>query len=212
MSLMEYLLLVFSSLFVIIDPIAAVPTFLVMTPHNTTRQRTRMAMVACIVAAVVLVGFAIVGQQLFKLLGITMPAFQIAGSVLLMLVALDMLRARRTEVKETLEETTAGMEKNDIAVTPLAVPILAGPGACSTVLLLHHEAHGAMQLTVLYASIVLVCLVSFGIFWLAARHARLLPPITLKVVQRLMGLLLAAIAAQFFLDGVKASGILMSRG
>lgn len=209
---MEYLLLVFSSLFVIIDPIAAVPTFLVMTPHNTIRQRTRMAMVACIVAAIVLVGFATVGQQLFKLLGITMPAFQIAGSILLMLVALDMLRARRTEVKETLEETAAGMEKNDIAVTPLAVPILAGPGACSTVLLLHHEAQGAMQVTVLYASIVLVCLVSFGIFWLAARHARLLPPITLKVVQRLMGLLLAAIAAQFFLDGVKASGILMSRG
>ena len=170
-----------------------------------------MAMMACIIAAIVLVGFGIVGQQLFKLLGITMPAFQIAGSILLMLVALDMLRARRTEVKETLEETAAGKEKNDIAVTPLAVPILAGPGACSTVLLLHHQAKGVAQVTGLYACIVLVCLLSFCIFWLAARHARLLPPITLRVVQRLMGLLLAAIAAQFFLDGIRASGILTSR-
>lgn len=208
MPLTEYLLLVFSSLFVIIDPIAAVPTFLVMTPHNTIGERVRMAMVACIVAAIVLVGFAIIGQQLFKLLGITMPAFQIAGSILLMLVALDMLRARRTEVKETQEETAAGLEKNDIAVTPLAVPILAGPGACSTVLLLHHQAQGVMQTAGLYVCIVLVCMLSFLIFWFAARHARLLPPITLKVIQRLMGLLLAAIAAQFFLDGVASSGIL----
>jgi multiple antibiotic resistance protein len=118
-----------------------------------------------------------------------------------------MLRARRTEVKETQEETVAGMEKNDIAVTPLAVPILAGPGACSTVLLLHNQAETWAQVTGFYVCVVLVCVLSFGIFWLAARHARLLPPITLRVVQRLMGLLLAAIAAQFFLDGISGSGI-----
>jgi multiple antibiotic resistance protein len=136
-----------------------------------------------------------------------MPAFQIAGSILLMVVALDMLRARQTETRETDEEKAAGIQKNDIAVTPLAVPILAGPGACSTVLLLHTQAQGAAQVAVLYACIALVCALSFGIFWLAARHARLLPPITLRVVQRLMGLLLAAIAVQFFLNGVQSSGI-----
>jgi multiple antibiotic resistance protein len=203
----EYFLLVFSTVFVIVDPIAAVPTFLAITPHNSAAQRARMAMVACIVVGIVLSLFATLGQALFKLLGITMPAFQIAGSILLMLVALDMLRARRTEVKETEEETAAGMEKTDIAVTPLAVPILAGPGACSTVLMLHTQAIGVAQVAVLYVCIWLVALLSFVIFWLAARHARLLPPITLRVVQRLMGLLLAAIAVQFFLTGVKTSGI-----
>ena len=206
--MMEYLLLVFSTLFVIIDPIAAVPTFLAITPHNTAQQRTRMAMVACSVVAIVLIGFATIGQAIFNLLGITMPAFQIAGSILLMLVALDMLRARQTETRETDEEKAAGIQKNDIAVTPMAVPILAGPGACSTVLMLHTQAQGAAQVAVLYACIVLVCVLSFGIFWLAARHARLLPPITLRVVQRLMGLLLAAIAVQFFLNGVRDSGVL----
>jgi multiple antibiotic resistance protein len=208
MSLAEYLLLVVSSLFVIVDPIAAVPTFLGMTPHNTAAQRIRMAWVACGVAALVLMLFATLGQAIFNLLGITMPAFQIAGSILLMLVALDMLRARRTEVKETAEENAAAAEKDDIAVTPMAVPILAGPGACSTVLLLHQQAQGATQVLLLYVSIAGVCLLSFGIFWLAARHARLLPPITLRVITRLMGLLLAAIAVQFFLNGIKASEIL----
>lgn len=208
MTVFEYLVLVISSLFVIVDPIAAVPTFLGMTPHNTAAQRIRMAWVACGVAALVLMGFATIGQAVFNLLGITMPAFQIAGSILLMLVALDMLRARRTEVKETAEETAAGAEKDDVAVTPLAVPILAGPGACSTVLILHEQAKNVIEIVLLYSSIALVCLISFAIFWLAARHARLLPPITLRVITRLMGLLLAAIAVQFFLTGIDGSGLL----
>src|SRR5262245_48027343 len=111
MSLVEYMLLTFSSLLAIIDPIAAVPTFLAMTRGNSQAERTRMALVACTVATVVLVSFATVGQFVFRLLGITMPAFQMAGSILLMLVALDMLRGRQTELKETAEETAAGVAK-----------------------------------------------------------------------------------------------------
>src|SRR5258707_3052780 len=145
MTLTEYILLAASSLFVIIDPLATVPAFLAMTPTDTPDQRIRMARLACCVAAGVLVGFAIAGRWIFKFLGITMPAFQIAASMVLLLVALDMLRAQRSRVQQTTEDTEAGMEKTDIAITPLAIPMLAGPGAISTAILLEHQAKDFAQ-------------------------------------------------------------------
>src|SRR6266436_6412504 len=108
MSLSEYILLAASSLFVIVDPLAVVPAFLAMTPSDTPEQRMRMARLACCVMAGVLIVFAAAGQWIFKLLGITMPAFQIAASIVLLLVAFDMLRAQRPSVQETSEETAAG--------------------------------------------------------------------------------------------------------
>ena len=139
MTLSEYILLANSSLLVIIDPLATVPAFLAMTPADTPEQRIKMARLACWVAAGVLVAFAAAGKYIFKFLGITMPAFQLAASIVLLLVALDMLRAQRSRVQETSEETAAGVIKTDIAVTPLAIPMLAGPGAISTAILLHNR-------------------------------------------------------------------------
>src|ERR1051326_1475845 len=136
MNLHEYILLAASSLFVIVDPIATVPAFLAMTPTDTPEQRIRMARLACVVMAGILLGFAVSGRAIFRFLGITLPSFQMAGSVILLLIALDMLRAQRSRVQETTEETFAGTEKEDVAITPLAVPMLAGPGAISTVILL----------------------------------------------------------------------------
>src|SRR5215510_10486732 len=140
MGLSEYMLLAASSLFFIVDPFATVPAFLAMTPTDTPEQRTKMAGLACCVMAGVLIVFAAAGKIIFKVLGITMPAFQLAASIVLLLVALDMLRAQRSRVHETAEEKAAGVEKSDIAVTPLAIPMLAGPGAISTAILLHQEA------------------------------------------------------------------------
>src|SRR5258706_10339221 len=145
MRLPEYILLAASSLFVIVDPMATVPAFLAMTPTDTPEQRTRMAGLACCVMAGVLIVFAVAGKMIFKVLGITMPAFQIAASIVLLLVALDMLRAQRSRVQETREETAAGTEKNDIAITPLAIPMLAGPGAISTAILLQNRAVNLAQ-------------------------------------------------------------------
>src|SRR5512143_3878820 len=116
MSLSAYILLAASSLFVIVDPMAAVPGFIAMTPYDTPEQRIRTARLACVVVAGVLMLFAIAGKWIFKFLGITIPAFQIAASIVLLLVALDMLRAQRSRVQETSEETAAGVEKADIAV------------------------------------------------------------------------------------------------
>jgi len=205
MSLAEYALFAFSSLFVIIDPIATVPAFLAMTPNDTPAQRIKMARLACVVSVVILLAFALTGHRIFKFLGITLPAFQIAGSVVLLLVALDMLRARRSAVQETAQETDAGASKEDIAVTPLAVPMLAGPGAITTAVLLHNRASGVVQEVALCLCIVGVCLASYAIFSLSARGAQWLNPIAMRVTTRVMGLLLAAVAIQFMLDGLKSA-------
>jgi multiple antibiotic resistance protein len=201
-ELVEFALLALGSLFVIVDPIAAVPLFLAMTPQETPAQRIKTARLACAVMTGVLLLFAVAGRTIFKFFGITMPAFQIAASIVLLMIALDMLRAQRSRVRETEEETSAGAEKEDIAVTPLAVPMLAGPGAISTVILLHNRAVGVAGQLILYASILAVAAASYVIFRLSARGAEWLSPIALRITSRVMGLLLAAVAVQFLLNGI----------
>src|SRR6266704_2528400 len=203
MRLPEYMLLAASSLFVIINPLAAVPAFLAMTPTDTPEQRIKMARLACLVMVGVLIVFAAAGKWIFKFLGITMPAFQLAASIVLLLVALDMLRAQRSRVHETSEETAAGLEKTDIAVAPLAIPMLAGPGAISTAILLHQQATNTGQTIALYVCILGVSLASYIILHLSANGARWLSPIAMNITVRIMGLLLAAVAIQFMLNALR---------
>jgi multiple antibiotic resistance protein len=203
MTLAEYSLLAASSLFVIIDPLATVPAFLAMTPTDTPEQRIKMARLACCVSAGVLVVFSIAGKWIFKFLGITMPAFQIAASIVLLLVALDMLRAQRSRVHETSEETAAGVEKNDIAIAPLAIPMLAGPGAISTAILLNNQAANVAQRGALFVSILAVCLACYFILRVSAHGARWLSPIAMNLTVRIMGLLLCSVAIQFMVNALK---------
>jgi multiple antibiotic resistance protein len=204
MSLLAYILLSTSSLFVIVDPLAAVPAFIAMTPSNTPADRIRMARLAALVMAGVLLAFAFAGRLIFRFLGITMPAFEIAASIVLLLVALDMLRAQRSRVLETREETDAGMEKLDIAVTPLAIPMLSGPGAISTVILLQNQAVGLPQSIALCISILIVSSATYLILRVSARGIQWLSPIALNIAIRIMGLLLAAVAVQFMINGIMA--------
>lgn len=203
MTLPEYSLFAFGSLFVIVDPITAAPAFLAMTPQDTVASRLRTARLGCAVAVGVLAVFAAAGPWIFKFLGITLPAFQIAGSLLLLRIALDMLQARLSPARQTDEELEAGTAKEDIAITPLAVPILAGPGAISTALILLNQAQDAKQAAALFVCIGLVGAVSYGILALAARGAGQLSSLALKLVTRLMGLLLAAVGVQFILNAVE---------
>jgi len=203
MTLPEYILLATSSLFVIVDPLATVPAFLAMTPTDSPEQRIKMAGLACCVMAGVLISFAIAGKWIFKFLGITMPAFQVAASLVLLLVALDMLRAQRSRVLETSEETDAGKEKTDIAVAPLAIPMLAGPGAISTAILLHNQAADALQKASLYVCIIIVSFASYLVLRVSARGARWLSPIAMNITVRIMGLLLAAVSIQFMINALR---------
>jgi multiple antibiotic resistance protein len=209
--LLQYVLFAFSSLFIIVDPLATIPAFISMTPDETVQDRQRMARLACTVMAVVLVVFALAGKWIFKFLSITMPAFQIAASVVLMLVAIDMLRAQRSRVHETKEETLEGSHKTDIAITPLAVPMLAGPGAISTVILLQSKANDVWQHAGLFGCIIVVSLVSYLILHAAASGAKRLSPIALRITARIMGLLLAAVAIQFMLNALQDLGVTLTR-
>lgn len=207
MTTSEYALLALSSLFVIVDPIAAVPAFVTMTADNSPGERLRMARMAAVVAGFLLLVFAVLGNALFRLLGITIPAFQMAGSVVLLLVALDMVRAQRSRVRQTDEEEAEGTAKEDVAITPLAVPMLAGPGAISTVILLHAKADDWPKRVVLGLAIGAVAVASYWTFALASRGSRWLTPIAMKVVERIMGLLLASIAFQFLINALVELGV-----
>jgi multiple antibiotic resistance protein len=207
----EYAVLAFSSLFVIVDPIATVPAFLAMTANSTLSQRLRAARTACLIVIGILSGFALVGQRLFSLLGITLAAVQVAGALVLLLVALDMLRAQRSPVQETAAETAEGAAKDDIAITPLAVPMLAGPAAISAVILLEAQAVSWVYRGILLACVVLVGLASYGILAIGASGAKWLSPLAEKIITRLMGLLLAALAIQFLFNGLRGDGGLLAR-
>jgi len=202
--LTEYIVLAASSLFVIIDPLATAPAFLAMTPNDSREQRLRTARLACMTAAGILLSFSLTGPLIFKVMGITMPAFQMAGSILLMQVSLDMLRAQRSRVKETDAETLAGVDKTEIAITPLAIPMLAGPGAISTTVLLQNEATTWAQHVALYLCIGAVCFASYLVLRLSARGVQWLGPIAMSLSIRIMGLLLASVAVQFMLNAIKA--------
>jgi len=200
---MEFALLALSSLFAILDPIAVVPAFLAMTANDTPAEKLRMARLACSVAAGVLMLFAAAGNLIFKVMGITLPAFELAGSLLLLRIALDMLSAKRSATRETDEEVAEGAAKEDIAITPLGVPMLAGPGSITTALILFHQAKGAAEVAELFVAIALVCVAAYVILWLVVHGARYLNPLALKLMTRLFGLLLAAIAVQFILNALE---------
>ena len=200
---LNFAILSFWSLFVIVDPIGAVPTFLAMTEDSTTRQRVRMARLASLVTFSVLLVFSLGGSWILSIFGITMPAFEVAGGVILLKVALDMLQARQTAIKETPEEKKAGAAKEDVAITPLAVPILAGPGAITAVVLLKGQSTALVDHAIIVGNIVLVSLITFFILRIAARGSAIFSAITLKIITRVMGLLLAAIAMQFVLNGIR---------
>ena len=205
MSLLDFTILSFTSLFVIVDPVGLIPAFLAMTQKNTTQERVRMAQLASLITFGILILSFLFGQRLLTAFGITLPAFEIAGGIVLLLVALDMLQARRTATKETQEEKAEGITKDDVAVTPMAIPMLAGPGAITAVILLTNKAETFAHHMILAGNIFLVSALTLLILWTAAVRSKILSVIALKIMGRLMGLILAAIAVQFILNGVLAA-------
>ncbi|HLD55998.1 MAG TPA: NAAT family transporter [Candidatus Omnitrophota bacterium] len=191
----------FWSLFVIVDPITVVPVFLSMTGQDTNQDRVRMARLACLVTFFVLLCFSLGGSWILKIFGVTLPAFEIAGGIVLLKIAIDMLQGRRTLLKETPEEEAEGATKEDIAITPLGVPMLAGPGAITAVVLLGSRSESIVQHGIVIANIFLVSLIAFLTLRFAVFRSSIFSTITLKIISRLMGLILAAIAVQFILNG-----------
>ena len=205
--LLKELLLIFTSVLFIVDPFAAVPSFLAMTARDTPAQRRAMARRGAWTCAVTLTVFALGGSLIFTLFGITLGAFKIAGGVLIGLNALEMVQARRSMQRETPIEQAEGTQKEDVGIIPLGVPMLAGPGAISTVMVLALGSRSAASTAALYVSVALTAYVSYLVLAAATAVEHRLGQTGMRILTRLMGLVLCAIAVQFIVDGIKMTGL-----
>jgi multiple antibiotic resistance protein len=187
----------------VVDPFAAIPIFLTITAGDPPEKRRAMAGRAALATGITLTVFALTGGFLFKALGISLGAFKIAGGIVILLMALDMIRAQPSRTRSTAAEQAEGLEKDDVAIVPMAIPMLAGPGAIATVtVLMSRAAWRPVPTLAVLASIAITSLISWLLLRTAARAERFLSRTTLRIVERLMGLLLAAVAVEFMAGGV----------
>ena len=201
MSYLSYSLVALSAIFVVVDPISVVPIFIAMTAGDTAEKRQRMALRASITGAALLTVFALFGAVIFKFMGVTLGAFKFAGGILLLLTALDMLRAQPARTRSTAEETAEGAQKQDVAIVPLAVPLLAGPGSVATVMVLMSRGPGFWVGIPVVGAIAATFVASYFMLRAAGLVDRWLGKSGIAILQRVMGLMLAAIAIQFMVDG-----------
>jgi multiple antibiotic resistance protein len=202
----EFLVSALVTLLVVVDPLGLVPAFLATTRGLTAKLRRQVALRACVIAGAILIGAALIGDWLLRQLGITLPAFRIAGGLLLFAVAFEMVLGLRRERDAKDAEQAIEEHIHDMAAFPLAIPLMAGPGAITaTILLAGQAAYRPQWLAVLLAVVVVVmaaCLISF----LAAERIGKLLGVTGNVVlSRLLGVILAALAVQYVVDGVRAA-------
>lgn len=199
---LSFFLLSFTSLLAIVNPLSAVPMFLAMTVRYSPELRARTLRRAIMTAFLVMVAFALLGNYILRFFGITTHAFQIAGGIIFFGIGWDMLQAKRSGVKATEAEETEGAIKDDIAITPLGLPTLAGPGAITTVIALLADARTVPNMIAVYVAIALTLLVSWMLLTLAPRVVRRLGQTGLNVLTRIMGLLVTVIGVQLVINGI----------
>jgi multiple antibiotic resistance protein len=204
---LDFLVSSFVTLLVVVDPVSLAPIFATLTRGLSVKEHRRIAVEACLLATAILCGVALAGDWLLTQLGITLPAFRIAGGVLLFAVAFDMVLGWRSE-RESREAEDA-VQRNrarHIAAFPLAIPLMAGPGAITATLLISgRSGGGAAYLLMLLGVIVVVAAICFAVYLSASRLARLLGTSANLVLSRLLGVILAALAVQYIIDGVRAA-------
>jgi len=201
----DYAISALLTLFVVVDPVGLCPTFLVVTEGLPRAARRSVALRASIIAGAILIGTALIGDWLFRTLGISLPAFRIAGGLLLFLIAVEMLFGVRMRREGQAAEEAVEEHVRNIAAFPLAIPLLAGPGAITATVLLAGRANdNPVLLALLIAVVVLVAAACFVAFLFAERISRFLGMTGNIVLSRLLGVLLAALAVQYVVDGVRA--------
>lgn len=202
----ELFLSAFVSLLVIIDPPGCAPIYASLTTGATAAQRRNMAIRSVIVAGAILLVFALFGKQLLELLGISLDAFRIAGGLMLFLIALDMVFEKRTQRREErAREIRETPEIEDVSIFPMAMPMLAGPGSIASVMLLVARANNTQELLTVLGALAAVLLITLAALLAAGPLMRLVGEKIEAVITRLLGVLLAALAAQFVVDGIKQS-------
>jgi multiple antibiotic resistance protein len=202
---LDFLIAALVTLAVVVDPLGLVPSYLAVTHGLPVRARRHVALRACLIAAAILAGSALIGDWLLHTLSISLPAFRIAGGLLLFSIASEMVFGVRIARQSQEAEEAVEERVRNIAAFPLAIPLMAGPGAITATVLLAGRADGdAVHLAVLLGVIAAVLVLCFAVFALAARVAALLGTTGNVVLSRLLGVLLAALAVQFVIDGVRA--------
>jgi multiple antibiotic resistance protein len=201
--LLEHLVIALPAVFFVVDPPGAVPLFLAMTARDSRAKTLSMARRACIAGALLLFFFAFFGALIFKMFGVTLAAFRVAGGILLMLTALDMLRAEASKTRTSKAEADEGVEKEDIAIVPLAMPVLSGPGSIATVMVLMADQDVYPRGIAVSIAIAITFVGTYFTLATAQRFLKVLGQTGLAVTQRVFGLLLAALAVQFIADGAR---------
>ncbi len=212
--LVRFSLLALSSIFFLVDPFAAIGSFLAITAGADATRRKRMARKAALTCFIVLTSFALAGQFIFRMFGITLPAFEIAGGLILLLIGLDMLQAKRSPTQETSGDKEEAAEKEDAGIVPLGIPMLAGPGAISSVMVLVGQVVHIWQwqMVAILGSIAVTALVSYWVLAGAGRVRRVMGETGIRILVRIMGLLLVALAMQFFVNGLTDLGVISKQG
>jgi multiple antibiotic resistance protein len=204
----RFSLLALSSIFFLVDPFAALPTFLAITEGADPARRRRIARKGSLTALIVLSTFAFAGEGIFRLFGITLPAFELAGGIVLLLIGLDMLEAKRSATQEVAGDTVAAAQKEDAGIVPLGVPMLAGPGAITSVMVLVGQAQSKWQMAAILISIAVTALVCYLVLGHSNLVVKVLGDTGIRILVRVMGLLLVALAAQYFVNGLADLGVI----
>ena len=204
----RFSLLALSSIFFLVDPFAALPTFLAITAGSDPARRHRTAAKGALTALIVLSTFAFTGEAIFKLFGITLPAFELAGGIILLLIGLDMLQAKRSPTQEAAGDTVAAAQKEDAGIVPLGVPMLAGPGSITSVMVLVGQVQYHWQMVAILVSIAITAAICYLVLRHSDKVARLLGDTGIRILVRIMGLLLVALAAQYFVNGMADLGVI----
>ncbi|MGD0732540.1 MAG: MarC family protein [Terracidiphilus sp.] len=208
--LVRFSVLALSSIFFLVDPFAAIPSFLAITESASPERRQRMARKGALTCFIVLTSFAVGGQLIFKMFGITLPAFEVAGGLILLLIGLDMLEAKRSPTQEAHGDTEEAAAKEDAGIVPLGIPMLAGPGAISSVMVLVGQVPSLWhwEMGAILGSISLTSLISYWVLAGAGRVRQVMGETGIRILVRIMGLLLVALAMQFFVNGLTDLGLI----
>jgi multiple antibiotic resistance protein len=211
--LVRFSVLAFTSVFFLVDPFGAIPSFISITASVDPVRRKRTARKAALTCFIVLTSFALGGQIIFRIFGITLPAFEIAGGMILLLIGLEMLQAKRSATQEVTGDTEEASQKEDAGIVPLGIPMLAGPGAISTVMVMVGQVPSLWhwQMAAILGSITVTSLVSYWLLAAADRVRRMMGETGIRVLVRVMGLLLVALAMQFFVNGFTDLGLIPRR-
>jgi multiple antibiotic resistance protein len=204
----SFSLLAFSSIFFLVDPFAAIGSFLAITAGVDAARRKRMAAKACLTCFIVLSSFALAGQFIFRIFGITLPAFQFAGGLILLLIGIDMLEAKRSPTQESSTDAQEGASKEDAGIVPLGIPMLAGAGAISSVMVMVGQSSSYWQIGAILGAIGVTALLSYAVLSGAERLQRFLGETGIRILVRIMGLLLVALAMQLFVNSLEALGVI----